>query len=101
MPVHAVAGASGHVGRYAVHQLLARGVPLATGSGARLLGHLGTGLRCGAQFLPLVISGRNDRPSGGRNFINQGTRAVTAGKVLVPGLAWTGHPRAWQAPGQR
>jgi uncharacterized protein YbjT (DUF2867 family) len=28
MPVHAVTGASGHVGRYAVHQLLARGVLL-------------------------------------------------------------------------
>jgi uncharacterized protein YbjT (DUF2867 family) len=27
MPVHAITGASGHVGRYAVHQLLARGVP--------------------------------------------------------------------------
>jgi uncharacterized protein YbjT (DUF2867 family) len=28
MPVYAVTGASGHVGRYAVHQLLARGVLL-------------------------------------------------------------------------
>ncbi len=27
MPIYAVTGASGHVGRYAVHQLLARGVP--------------------------------------------------------------------------
>ena len=27
-PVHAITGASGHVGRYAVHQLLARGVLL-------------------------------------------------------------------------
>jgi uncharacterized protein YbjT (DUF2867 family) len=28
MPGYAVTGASGPVGRYAVHQLLARGVPL-------------------------------------------------------------------------
>lgn len=28
MPVHAVTGAPGHVGRYAVHRLLARGVLL-------------------------------------------------------------------------
>lgn len=28
MPIHAVTGGSGHVGRYAVHQILARGVPL-------------------------------------------------------------------------
>jgi uncharacterized protein YbjT (DUF2867 family) len=27
MPSYAVTGASGHVGRYAVHQILARGVP--------------------------------------------------------------------------
>jgi len=27
MPVYAVTGASGHVGRYAVQQLVARGVP--------------------------------------------------------------------------
>jgi NAD(P)-dependent dehydrogenase (short-subunit alcohol dehydrogenase family) len=33
MPVYAVTGASGHAGRYAVHQLLARGVLL----GARRL----------------------------------------------------------------
>jgi len=29
-PVHAITGASGHVGRYAVHQLLARGILLGT-----------------------------------------------------------------------
>jgi NAD(P)-dependent dehydrogenase (short-subunit alcohol dehydrogenase family) len=63
MPVHAVTGASSHVGHYAVHQLLARGVLLGA------LRHLTAAAAAGRR------AGCNLRPCG--------SRLVSAGSHLI------------------